>query len=192
MIDSILSEHSFHWKSTIKKAKFITLLKPNQLKKLPEVYRSIALLSSCYKLLEIILLNNIIGSIILGHIPIEQVVFRPHQSGVDQILSQTLYIDAGIQRCLKTTAVFVDFTAAYDIVWRESLLYKFHKEIPSGQIIQLINNMLSDRCFQIMMGDTVSKMRKLNTGFSQGLVHAPVFFNIYIFDIPKTNATKFD
>lgn len=133
----------------LKKSKIIAILKPNKPKNLPESFRPIALLSSCYKLLERMLLNRL-SPLIMEHIPVEQAGFRPHRSCVDQVLSLTTHIEAGFQKQLKTTVVYVDLTAAYDTVWREGLLYKFLNVIPCSRTASLLNNMLCDRPFQII------------------------------------------
>lgn len=174
----------------LKKSKIIAVLKPNKPGNLPESYRPIALLSSCYKLLERMLLNRL-GPQILEHTPIEQAGFRPHRSCVDQVLSLTTHIEAGFQKRLKSTVVFVDLTAAYDTVWREGLLYKFLNIIPCSRITSLLNNMLCDRPFQIITGDSKSKTRHLNNGLPQGSVLAPLLFNLYISDMPPTVSKKF-
>ncbi|XP_030754581.1 uncharacterized protein LOC115881295 [Sitophilus oryzae] len=174
----------------LKKSKIVAVLKPNKPKNVPESYRPIALLSSCYKLLERMLLNRI-GPLILEHTPVEQAGFRPHRSCVDQVLSLTIHIEAGFQKQQKTTVVYVDLTAAYDTVWREGLLYKFLNVVPCSRIASLLNNMLCDRPFQIITGKNRSKIRHLNNGLPQGSVLAPVLFNLYISDIPHTTSTKF-
>lgn len=179
-----------HVPMELKKSKIIAILKPNKPKNLPESFRPIALLSSCYKLMERMLLNRL-GPTIMEHIPIEQAGFRPHRSCADQVLSLTTHIEAGFQKELKTTVVFVDLTAAYDTVWREGLLYKFLNVVPCSQIASLLNNMLCDRPFQIITGGSKSKMRHLNNGLPQGSVLAPALFNLYISDMPHTTSRKF-
>lgn len=46
------------------------------------------------------------------------------------------HIEAGFEDILKTSAVFVDFTAAYVTVWRHGL-YKLHESVPWKQTLQL-------------------------------------------------------
>lgn len=173
-----------------KLSKIIAVLKPNKPRDKVESYRPIALLSCCYKLLERLLLNRL-GARILEHIPPEQAGFRPNRSCVDQVLSLTTHIEAGFQKQQKTAVAFVDLTAAYDTVWKEGLLYKLAKIVPCYTTLRLINNMLSDRHFQVNHGNNLSKQRKLNNGLPQGSVLAPMFFNLYISDLPETDAIKF-
>jgi len=82
-------------------------------------------------------------------IPIEQAGFRPKRSNVEQVMALTTYIENGFQKCLKTGAVFVDLTAAYDTVWREGLLLKLAEVIPCKKLITVFNEMLSNRFNQV-------------------------------------------
>jgi hypothetical protein len=111
-----------------RKSKIIAIVKPGKSNDRPENYRPIALFSVCYKLLERIIYNRI-RPIILNIIPVEQAGFRPGRSCSDQVLSLTIYIEAGFQNRLKTAAVFIDLTAAHDTVWRHGLLYKLLQTI---------------------------------------------------------------
>ncbi|KAI5732205.1 hypothetical protein M8J77_023312 [Diaphorina citri] len=174
----------------LKKAKIIALLKPGKADDLPGSYRPISLLSCVYKLLERLLYNRVSDKI-LAAIPIEQAGFRPGRNCVDQVLSLTNHIEAGFQLKQKTSVAFIDLSAAYDTVWREGLLYKFLQVIPCSRTLQLLDNMLSNRNFNVIMGDSISLTKKLNNGLPQGSVMAPLLFNLYISDIPETLSRKF-
>ena len=47
----------------------------------------------------------------------EQAGFRRNCSTCEQVAALTTHIENGFQRQLKTGAVFLDLTAAYDTVW---------------------------------------------------------------------------
>jgi len=52
----------------------------------------------------------------------KQAGFKQHQSCSNQVLSLTTYIEADLQNRLKTKAVFIDLTAAYNVVWRQPVV----------------------------------------------------------------------
>ncbi|KAI5730977.1 hypothetical protein M8J77_002861 [Diaphorina citri] len=176
--------------SKLKHAKIIALLKPGKPEDSPSSYRPIALLSSVYKLLERLLYNRI-STKIFNTIPIEQAGFRPGRNCADQVLAFTTLIEAGFQKKLKTSVALIDLSAAYDTVWREGLLFKLLQVIPCQKIMLLINNMLANRTFQLILGDSTSSKKILNNGLAQGSVLAPLLFALYIADIPETKSHKF-
>lgn len=179
-----------HVPNNLKKAKVIALLKPGKPDDRPESYRPIALLSCVYKLLERLIYNRV-SERILEIIPLEQAGFRPGRNCTDQVLSLTNHIEAGFQKKLKTSVAFIDLSAAYDTVWREGLLYKFLKVIPCLKTLQLLNNMLCNRNFNVIIGEKISRTKTLNNGLAQGSVLAPLLFSLYIADLPVTKSRKF-
>jgi len=173
-----------------KKSKIIAICKPGKPTNAADSYRPIALLSVCYKLLERLVLNRI-GPIIDAITPIEQAGFRPGRSCTDQIAALTTYIEKGFQNKKKTTAAFIDLTAAYDTVWREGLLFKLLKTTKCLTFHNLLNEMLTNRYFKVHLGASQSSTKQLNNGLPQGSVLAPTLFNLYISDLPSTISRKF-
>jgi Reverse transcriptase (RNA-dependent DNA polymerase) len=107
---------------SFKRAKVISILKLGKDGSDPAHYRQIALLSVVYKLLERLILQRI-QPLVEEKTPINQAGYRHHRSCTEQVMALTTHIEAGFQHQLKTGAVLVDLTAAYDTVWKEGLLF---------------------------------------------------------------------
>ena len=111
------------WRS----AKVIAIEKPGKDPKLAASYRPISLLSVCYKLLERLVLQRISPTVETILSP-DQAGFCRNRSTCDQVAALTTFIENGYQQNLKTGAVFLDLTAAYDTVWHTDLLAKLTKK----------------------------------------------------------------
>lgn len=124
-------------------------------------------------------------------IPIELAGFRSYRNCCDQVLLLTTNIEDGLEKFLKSAAVFIDLTAAYDTVWRDGLITKLLIHIPCKPIIGIINGMLSNRFITVVIGDRKSKQKPLNNGLTKGSVVATLLFNLYTSDLPNTKSNKF-
>ena len=125
------------------RAKVIALPKPEKDPNLPASYRPISLLSVCYKLLERLILNRI-SPIVEEVLAVEQAGFRPGRSCCDQVSALTTFIENGYQRNLKTGAVFLNLSAAYDTVWHTGLLVKLSRSQPIW-VVDAVETLLRGR-----------------------------------------------
>ena len=115
---------------TWRSAKIIAIGKPGKDLSSAANYRPISLLSVCYKLLERLVLQRISPAVESLLSP-DQAGFRSNRSTCDQVAALTTYIENGFQQQLKTGAVFLDLTAAYDTIWHTGLLVKLSRNLPS-------------------------------------------------------------
>ena len=96
---------------------------------------------------------------------------------------------AGLCRVAEATRkkVFVallDIEKAYDTVWREGLLGKMTAAGFSDELVEVVGRIISNRCFQVRVGDALSNERCAADGLPQGGPISPLLYNILVGDLP--------
>ena len=97
------------------------------------------------------------------------------------------YIEDGFNENKITGTVFVDLTAAYDIVNHRILLLKVARMTHDAKIVRILQSLLSNRTFYVEMDGQNSFGESQRNGLPQGSVLIPTLFNIYTHD-----QTEFD
>jgi len=85
--------------------------------------------------------------------------------------------------------VFINLTAAYDIVWHRGLTCKFLRLLQDRHMVSFIMELVRNRSFTLTTDNGPrSRLRRLRNGVPQG---SPLLFNIYMHDLPTTTSKKF-
>ena len=80
-------------------------------------------------------------------------------------------------------ACFVDFSIAFDTVWRKGLLYKLMLNGLSYKFINLIENMYQEIKCSVKLSNGTTPHFNSYVGLRQGCNLSPMLFNLFIDDI---------
>jgi ribonuclease HI/exonuclease III len=171
-----------------KEALVIPIPKPGATKSAPQSYRPIALTAVFCKLFERILVNRLEwfleSKCLLNKF---QSGFRKQRGTSDHIARLHDSVHKAKHTKQHTLAIFLDFSKAFDMVWREGLLYKLRNLGIGGRMYSWIADFLSDRKIRVKVGAAISDIYSLDNGTPQGSIISPLLFNIMINDLPHPN-----
>ena len=147
-------------------------------------YRPIALTSCLAKLMERLVANR------LKHIAEDaglwckdQAGFRAQRCTEDQVLKLSQSVLDGFQ-CKKpkrTVLALLDFSKAYDTIWRADLLNAMMRKGVPPRFVLWIKALLTNRQANVRLGGVQSKNRLFREGVPQGSVLSPLLF-LFVID----------
>ncbi|MES9882143.1 MAG: reverse transcriptase family protein [Sedimenticola sp.] len=150
----------------------------------PANYRPITLVS-CFGKLFTSILNKRLNTF-LEHEQIlneNQAGFRKHYSTTDHIFVLYVMTELLKTRKQKLFCTFIDFSKAFDSVWRVGLWQKLLANNVNGKIFQVIHSMYNNIKSCVNHNGDNSAFFPCNIGLRQGENLSPILFSLYLNDL---------
>ena len=152
----------------------------------PSNYRPVSLLPAIGKLFDAIqsqrLLHYLVSNKLISD---HQYGFLPGRSTVMQLV----YVIDRFLRALEAenrmSAIFMDFTKAFDRVWHTGLLHKIAASGVSTSSTDWLRSYLDNRLIRVRVGSTLSAEKSISAGVPQGSHLGPILFIVFINDLQK-------
>ena len=111
---------------------------------------------------------------------------------ISQLLAITheIFLTFDSNPSLETCGIFLDISKAFNRVWHEALLFKLKSFGITGPLLTLIKDLLSDCLQRVVLNGKTLSWREVIAGLPQGSILGPLFFLIFINDLPENLESK--
>ena len=159
--------------------------------KLPENYRPITILS-CFGKLFTAILNNRLNTFLQYHDLLEenQAGFRAGYSTTDHIFTLHTLTEILKVKRKKLYCSFIDFSKAFDSVWRVGLWTKLLTDSINGKMFRTIYNLYQNIKSCVIYSGKQSNFFNSYCGVRQGENLSPVLFSLFLNDLEEFLDTR--
>ena len=149
-------------------------------------YRPIAITSTIGKLLERLIVNRLSWWLeAMSLLSPWQAGFRNRRCTTDHCLRLSQFISDGFQSTNKkrTVIMLIDYSKAYDTVWRTGLLQKMLDIGDPLRFVKWTTAWLTNRIARVQLHGVTGRCSTVKEGLQQGSVLSPLLFVLFINDL---------
>jgi hypothetical protein len=148
-------------------------------------YRPISQTCVASKVMETIVKEAMVGHLAQHHLlTSNQHGFVKGKSTLTQLLLQEQEISNALNGNHVIDVIYFDYRKAFDTVVHSKLLAKLGVYGFTGNLIKWTENFLSDRLQAVVVDDAQSPFERVKSGVPQGSVLGPLWFLIFVNDLP--------
>ncbi len=162
--------------------KIIPIFKNNGSETDPSNYRGITLLSCLGKVFTSIINDRLAEVVQLNE---NQAGFRHNYSTSDHVFVIKSIVDIFLSQNKKLFCAFIDYSKAFDSIWRAGLWYKVVQSGVCGKVLDVLKNMYQNVKSCVMVNGKCSEFFNSQIGVRQGENLSPMLFAMYVNDLEK-------
>lgn len=175
-----------HFPPVWKLARSVAVFKHGKPRDNTNSYRPIALLPCIGKIFECVVQQELVSiTDELNILPDEQFGFRRSRSTLHALTKLQTDVSENLNQKRPTMAVALDVAKAFDTTWINGLVFKLYNIYQINiQMCRTIFNYLTERRFQVSVGQSLSTIRPIAAGVPQGGVLSATLYVLYTADLP--------